>query len=776
MRIKYKQSAVSLTIACALIGAFASAPSYAELDFTDHYDLSNNVLTLNDGETHGNIAYNLMYADNESLTYNGLRFETNPVITWNQYTIQLNNNTVVTVNGDAYGRVYASLPQGDLPDDSGTYAIYAGGRNNIGNSHLYLNGNVDILVDHNVGNDVVTDVGANLFYARYQSSITVGTADSTSKLWVIASQPDLISAKNGSSVTFNSTKNQLIGSIDMMDDLNQAGEGNDKGNSISITLSGADSYWFGDEKTWMNSNAPEKDYGDQFNIALENGAQWTYFGLSYERDGYEAVKKRLSKVTLNGGIINLFDANIEEAWTNIGLWDRLNNGEYGIDPNMEHDYVRIGELKGEGGIFRLDLNAEDKTQSDMVFIERGSGTHYFEPYNLTLLESITPENTLTFALTSKDSTVQFNDKVNLEGETLFDYELEINSRPIAAEDLSNEENAYWDKTASLDEDDPSKMDLSDFEGGTNWFIQRITLSESSAARAMTGAGYAAYDAAIEMDRRDRRLAETLRSADAGNGLWVRAVHGRSGIDGQYRWDRSGVVIGFDRTLGESSTLGAWFSYTNGDADLLDVNGTGDLTRYEFALYDTLTFGSQYLDFVGRIGRVSAEFDAASAAYQTSGDFDQDYAAVSAEYGWTLLHEGTGLFVEPQAQIQAAYLKSYDYDSQRGMSVDADSAASVLGRLGFRAGKQLTDDFAAGQVYVRADALHQFTDGQDAEFSDNAGHVLKTSWGDRGTWGLVGFGGAVSWGGNYGLQLDVERAFGGDVENTWLIAGRFNWRF
>ena len=303
------------------------------------------------------------------------------------------------------------------------------------------------------------------------------------------------------------------------------------------------------------------------------------------------------------------------------------------------------------------------------------------------------------------------------------------------------------------------------------------MRESTAAMAMTGSGYAAYDAAIEMDRRDRRLAEAVRNTEGDNGLWVRISHGRSGIDGQYRWDRTGVHVGFDREIVPGNTLGAWFSYTKGEADLLDINGRGtsDMTRYELAVYDTLTFNNQYLDLVGRIGRVSSEFDAASLAYRTTGDFDQDYAALSAEYGMTFRH-ASGFFVEPQVQMQATFLKSYDYDSERTMSVEADSETSLQGRAGLRAGRQFADDFAAGELYARADVLHQFTDGQDAIFRDNDGHVMKTNWGDRGTWGVVGLGGAVSWGKGYGLQLDVEHAFGGDVDNTWMITGRFNYAF
>lgn len=64
----------------------------------------------------------------------------------------------------------------------------------------------------------------------------------------------------------------------------------------------------------------------------------------------KAIPKRISAITLqNGGIINLFDEDIQNFLMDIGLYDRLNDGNYILD----HDYVRIGDLKGSGGIFRL---------------------------------------------------------------------------------------------------------------------------------------------------------------------------------------------------------------------------------------------------------------------------------------------------------------------------------------------------------------------------------------------------------------------------------------
>ena len=685
-------------------------------------------------------------------------------ITGSNFTIHVTN--LLTVNGDTHVSIHSEKKT--AANDGATHAFYLEGKD----AEAYLNGNVEIINTHE--NGIISDFGANALYIQRGAKITLGTegADTLTRIISIASIPDAISVKLGSTLTFNSTHNQVVGTIDLSSATNT--EFKDISSTVTGTFSGVDSFWIGDEASSKNTRDESRRNINPgiLNLTFENGAQWSYLNLADSK----AIPKRISAITLrNGGIINLFDEDIQNFLMDMGLYDRLNDGKYILD----HDYVRIGDLKGSGGIFRLGLNAEDKTKSDMAFIEKSTGgLHYFEPNDLQKLESITPENTLIFALVGREAkNVQFADIENLQGETLYDYELEIAHETTTEETFQREEltnaNKSEDEGGFLQNEGEKEIYLN----GETWFIKRITMKESTAAHAMTGSGYAAYDAAVEMDRRDRRLAEAVRSAEGDNGLWVRVSHGRSGIDGQYRWDRSGVHIGFDREIVSGNTLGAWFSYTKGEADLLDINGRGtsDMTRYEFALYDTLTFGNQYLDFVGRFGRVSSEFDAASSAFRTTGDFDQDYAALSAEYGMTFRHE-SGFFVEPQMQVQAAFLKSYDYDSDRGMRVDVDGDTSILGRAGLRAGRSFADEFAAGELYARADVLHQFTDGQDAVFRDNDGHVMETNWGDRGTWGVVGFGGAVSWGDAYGLQLDVEHAFGGDVDNTWLITGRFRYAF
>ena len=642
-------------------------------------------------------------------------------------------------------------------------------------------------------------LGANAVYAQESGRIELGAKGTTTRIWSIENKPDAISAKRGGTVVFHSEMNQVVGSMDFLDE-NLGG----RNSSISGIFSGEGAYWFGDEQSWANAiindiyeyhecagkdiseilnipNIPGVDLPefiipeitDSFDLTFKNGAQWTYFGISDSHNGsigqisgnIKSIPKRISAIRLeDGGIINLFDKNIKDSWKALGLLDIFKELEV-----VKHDYVRIGDLKGSGGIFRLDLNSDKRSESDVIYVEGSTdpGMHYIEPYNLDALRSISPENELIFALVAKDVKVTFADKQNLFGETLFDYELEIGSEDIdSTDELLREEELQ----GKYDE-------LSDFNNGTKWVIKNITFSDSAAVRGMTGAGWASYGAAVEMDRRDRRLSETSRNQeDPNSGLWIRATHGRAGATGQYRWDRDGFTLGFDRKISEGNRLGIWFSYSKGNTELLDVDdGNGDMERYELALYDTLTFGSHYLDFVGRFGRVSSEFSTVNPKYTTSGDYDQDYLALSAEYGYTLKDVNTGVFIEPQVQAQVAWLDSYDYSVQRTMSTDVDSATSVIGRIGLRAGRAWSGETFAGEIYIRGDVLHQLTDGQDVTFKSKT-DVLHRDWGDFGTWATFGIGGFATWKNCLDFQFDVEKTEGSEIDDTWLLSGRMNYRF
>ena len=546
-----------------------------------------------------------------------------------------------------------------------------------------------------------------------------------------------------------------------------------------------------------------ENVSDELNLELANGAQWSYFGFNQEFvsdisekegsahvDGLTAkvtvdegqvklvlTPKRISSITLNGGIINLYDEDIQNTWANtrateggkslLELWPALKD--------VKHDYVRIGKLEGNGGIFRLDLNSDDPANSDMVFVESSEkgGLHYIEPYNPQKLASVSDTNRVTFAVTSKDANnIKFADKVNIYGERLVDYELGVDSEPIDS-DAVKEKIA---QTVTQNYDTFTDFDINDFDGGTNWFINRLTMTQSAASVAMRSAGYASYDTAVRMDRHDRRLHDAVFQNDEKDGLWVRVQYSEAGAQHIYDADLTSVYVGYEKATSPDNRLGVSFAYTDGDTDFKDVEGSGEIKRYEASVYDTMTFGAHYLDLVARFGQMENEFDSYNAigTLKTSGDFDQKYAAISAEYGYTL-KDSHNVFIEPQLQVQAAYLDGYTYRTERDMKVKADSDVSVIGRAGVRFGKAFEGSDMKGELYARADVLHQFTDGQDAHFIDPSNRIGVT-WGDTDTWSTFGLGGYMNVKDNVSFQVDVERTAGGETADTWLVSGKLNYLF
>lgn len=704
---------------------------------------------------------------------------------------------------------------------------------------ISLDGNVVIYIKQ-LG--VTSTYGANGLYAKDDNSkIIVGNADSSSTIWTLAEQPDLISAKGGGQVIFNSTRNKLVGSIDMMDQ-ETLGTAN---SIVDLKISEDGNYWFGDEMSLHNSsiafssNLPENifqtmlksqlglesDYflgteeinellsnekittliaiakpeidlkdekiNQEFNLTLSDGAQWTYFGftkgeskeMEIEFIGIKfnvsvySVPKRISSITLsNGGIINLFDEDIRNKWEEIGLsklWPDLQK--------VDHDYIRIGNLKGNGGIFRLDLssdepsNSDEPSQSDMIFIESSEpGQHFIEPYRPEDLTSVSDTNRLTFALTAEGAnSVTFADKQNIYGNSLFDYELIIGYERIdeTNQELINKITGLVGNYETFDD-----FNIEDYYNGKHWFIKRLLTKESAASVGMRSAGYASYDLAVSMDRHDRRLQNAVFQNEEKDGLWARVQYGEAGAEHLYNADLTTVYVGYEKATSADNRLGFNFAYTDGDSDFNDLKGTGELKRYEASVYDTLTFGSHYLDFVARFGQVDNDFEVTnqSGALTTSGSFDQKYAALSAEYGYNFKDEHN-VFIEPQVQLQVAYLGDYNYRTERNMKVDADSDISVIGRVGLRTGKTFESSDYVGELYARADVLHQFTDGQDAQFSDLSDKVNVT-WGNKDTWSTFGVGGYLNWKDNVSFQVDVERTAGGETIDTWLVSGRFNYLF
>lgn len=731
--------------------------------------------------------------DGTSASFDGVDAEISPLITNSEFFVSVENKSSLTITGTTKVSSESTKFNKDSYEQ-GTYTFHAD------NGNIYLKGNVEVLVTHDPRVSTET-IGANIYFAENEGTIEIGDKGTTTKSWVIAAKPDLISAKRGGKVKIKSTHNMLVGSVDMVqkpDGLE--GIPNIIAGSVTGTFSGEDSYWFGDEQSFNNiskeivatlkqynggslADAIDKILSDEkFEFTFQNGAQWTYLDAfnvkasDYFPGPFSSLfeNKRISSITLlNGGIINLFDEDLENKWEEIGLLDHLK-----IDPEKpHHDYVRIGDLKGTDGIFRLDLDSDHPEESDMIFIEGTSETiqtrHWIEPYRPSQLVSVSADNKLTFALTQNDANnVTFADKMNIYGETLYDYELYVNHDEIGQEDLTRLEEQIKSNYEDFDD-----FDRTDYQGGTEWFIDRVVVSKSAATVGVNNAGWAAYDAVMQMDRRDRRLRESAFANDASNdGLWVRVQYGRLGADDAYKSDTTTVHVGYERQTADNNRFGVSVSYMDGSPDFENLKGGGDLKRYEIAVYDTLTFGNHYLDFVGRFGHLSSDFSSSRSAssISTQGEFSTNYFGVSAEYGYTL-KSAAGFFAEPQLQMQATRLEGYNYGLQRDMSVDVEQETALVGRAGLRLGKHFAGERSSGEIYVRGDLLHQFTDGQFGHIRDLE-DVEVLHWGDAGTWTNFGVGGYYQFANKFSMQLDLEKSAGGEQLDAWMVSGHLVYNF
>ena len=146
---------------------------------------------------------------------------------------------------------------------------------------------------------------------------------------------------------------------------------------------------------------------------------------------------------------------------------------------------------------------------------------------------------------------------------------------------------------------------------------------------------------------------------------------------------------YDREDGEHRQ-GVAIDYMRGTADYHNVAGEGDVRRGGIWLYDTwLGDKGHYTDYVLKFGRLSNDFEiyARSTGEKITGDYSNFVYSASAEYG-RKKDLGNDWYIEPQAQIQYAHVTDADYTTSQDTQVELDAIDSLIGRVGFRLGRDI----------------------------------------------------------------------------------------
>ena len=460
------------------------------------------------------------------------------------------------------------------------------------------------------------------------------------------------------------------------------------------------------------------------------------------------------------------------------------------DRNTSAHALTIGTLDGDAN-FRMNLDGFDKANSDMLYIKNSKGE-----YNIILDDAVTTaeigKTGLRFA-TIDNADVNFKNVV-VYNAGAFDVKYKVGKDAYEG----HLENDDYNGT-EFGEVKPGTEAVDKFFKGEESTINKLADSESTltnykivdvhsrelnnTGKTIVGMSRANYSNAIYMDRLNKRLGEARYiNGEEDQGMWVRIRHDRIGKDNAFRSQNTMYELGYDEKQecdnGERR-VGFAVDYMHGDTSYSNISGKGEIDRYGLWLYDTwMGDKGHYADYVAKWGHLKNDFGiyAAGVKDKITGDYSNNVFSISAEYG-RKKDIGNDWYIEPQAQLQLARVTGADYVTNQNTKVSVDGINSLIGRAGFRIGKDFGEE-KQSTVYLKADVLHEFLGDQDISLKDKTsdGNWSTLSYENEGTWYDVGFGFATQLSKASYAFMDFEKSFGHDNDETYQINAGVQWSF
>ncbi len=486
---------------------------------------------------------------------------------------------------------------------------------------------------------------------------------------------------------------------------------------VIVNLTGSESYWNGNSTVswdYVGDNKPADDklIVKDFKLTVADGAQWNPNKIDRTDSTYVDDKGKthvtggaylaLNNLTLNDGIVNL--------------------------EKMENQKLQIENLSGNGGTVNV-ASAENKlaiTESNSVesLTVAAKGAYAEELVKQDIVDSLTQLGGQVVDSFAGDKTA-------------------ATSAVIAETGVVGTTIGQFNENGDLITDS----------------VRELTNQTTAGIGELANVAFMAWRA--ENDEMHQRMGE-LRSSKGEAGIWARMKRGESesgdlNIKNQY----STYQLGYDEKVGDSNWyLGGAISRTEGKSSF--ATGSGENQSTGFTVYGTYVGDDgQYVDLSAKYARLDNEFDVFGRdGIESTGDYRNNGYAFSAEYG-KRIETGNEFWVEPQVQLTYGHLSSANYTTSRGIKAAQDAMDSIVGRVGFAAGK----DIGAGNVYVKASYLYDF-DG-DTSVTMNDGVNSRTYEQDLGGgWFEFGIGTNINLSETSHLYFDVERAVGGDIDTPW----------
>ena len=561
--------------------------------------------------------------------------------------------------------------------------------------------------------------------------------------------------------------------------------------------------------------------GGTLNINLTAGSTWTGRADDYQdadlknwKDEHEEqFNPKFSNSIAASGDVNVTLAQ-GAKWNVTGqswITELDGNGVVDLTKGKGSDAVHIGKVKGKN-TFVVNLKPGELGASDMIYVQDGTSKAQTLQINNRdeVLSGMKAGDALRFATVNKagegfgnitDGAETFGKSTTINDAGIFNVDFDIIYKDynekmegdLGTDQTYNGGNFSTNKPGQdyVDNVYGGKKDTSEIntleettETESNpkhvYLVRKENSAEnkSDAGKTIINMSRANYKNAIYMDRLNKRMGEMRYvNGEEGQGLWVRLRHDRIGQSGDFRSMNTMYEVGYDvkqPTDNGEHRIGMAIDYMRGSTTYDDIMGKGETKRYGLWLYDTwLGEKGHYVDYVAKWGHLSNDFDitAKTTGEKINGDYSNNVFSVSAEYG-KKNDMGNNWYFEPQAQLQLARVTGADYVTTQGSKVNVDGINSLIGRAGFRIGRDMDEN---STVYLKADLLHEFMGDQTVTAADATG-TLREEFENKGTWYDVGFGFATKMSKNSYAFMDFEKSFGNDNDETYQINAGMQWSF
>ena len=547
--------------------------------------------------------------------------------------------------------------------------------------------------------------------------------------------------------------------------------------------------------------------GGKLSINLTSGSTWTGRADDYQdadltswAEKHEAQfnPKFSHDIAASGDVsVNLAQGATWNVTGQSWISELNGNGVVDLTKAEGSDAVHIGKVSGNN-TFIVNLKpGEELSTSDMLYIADGTSAAQTLQINNReeVLSGMGEGDRIRFATVANagngfgnvtDGTATFGRSTRINDAGIFNVDFDVEYVDYDTDTEKDDDHAYNGGANFTDSEAKPGTDYVDsvygsVDGAQNVYLVRDKVTEankSDAAKTIINMSKVNYNNAIYMDRLNKRLGEARYiSPEDEQGMWVRIRHDRIGKDDAFRSQNTMYEMGYDVKQdcdnGERR-VGMAIDYMDGKAEYTGIAGDGDVKRYGLWLYDTwLGDKGHYTDYVLKWGHLENDFDimARTTGEKITGDYSNNVFSASAEYG-KKNDMGGGWYFEPQAQLQFARVTGADYVTSQDTKVSLDGINSLIGRAGFRLGRDLNEN---STVYIKADLLHEFLGDQDITATDITG-TLREEYENKGTWYDVGFGFATALGKSSYAFMDFEKSFGNDNDETYQINAGVQWTF